>query len=308
MQATCRAAKAALNYVTNVETGNLRGPSHLFLWARPKTLPNVLLTLKPHRYTHITQDTRALIAKYIDASPFNTVNIRGFQKDWPGAPARRDITGLEPDMDRTIDTPTPRWDISPKDAMWKAIAADYMPSNKPSYSACTPPQGNSPAPAILAAIAAKSRLIFSTVARLATAHCFDAPYSERFRPTAGDTLTCPCDTLEGLTPDAVFTFPREGPLTPNPIITVTLPPGSPADVHPTASPVMPRLTCHTKEHVIFACPLTQPFRNIHLQGITSLHEAFQTVTSTERLCLFLKSSQCSILRPLPKPVPRPDPP
>ena len=119
-----------------------------------------------------------LIAKYIDASPFNTVNICIFQKDWPGTPAQRDITGLEPDMDCIIDTPTPWWDISLKDAMWKAITADYMLSNKPSHSACVPLQGNSPAPAILATITAKNCLIFSTVACLATAHCFNAPYSK----------------------------------------------------------------------------------------------------------------------------------
>jgi len=70
----------------------------------------------------------------------------------------------------------------------------------------------------------------------------------------------------------------------------------------------PRRVRHTKEHVIFQCPLTQSFRNAHLQGITSLRDAFHTVTSAERLCSFLKESQCSILRPLPRPVPWPDPP
>jgi hypothetical protein len=69
---------------------------------------------------------------------------------------------MGPELDQLIHN-MPR-DLTPKDAMWKAIAADHMPSNKPSHVACAPPIGNNPPPpAVAAAIGAQSRLIFSTI-------------------------------------------------------------------------------------------------------------------------------------------------
>jgi len=195
-----------------------------------------------------------------------------------------------------------------------------VPSHKSSHSACAPPDGNSPAPALLAASKSKSRLLFSTITRLATGHCFDTSYSTRFRPTADDTLTCPCETLARGADDHViiFTYPRSDLDPPNPVIAIsppeeptpsrTIPPhtgrGSPRT---TCSPEPPCHVLHTKEHIIFSCPLMQSHRNKHLEGITSLRDTFSSVDSAAHLCKFLKDSQASILRPLPK-VPCPDPP
>jgi hypothetical protein len=222
-------------------------------------------------------------------------------------------------MDRALAHPPPWWMTSPKEVMWKAIAADYTPSPKPSHSACAPPEGNSPTPAIRAAAKAKSRLIFSTIARLATGHCFDEPYSTKFRPNADDIITCPCHivTQGAQAQTAIFTYPCGDIDPPNPIVVIMAPitndPNRTSYPHasrPTSpnTPTTPRPCLHTKEHVIFRCPLTQTYRDKHLEGIATLREAFRTEENTKQLCLFLRDSQSSLFRPLPKPRPCPEPP
>ena len=155
--------------------------------------------------------------------------------------------------------------------MWKAIAADHIPSNHPSHAACTQPEGSSPPPTIITAVASCSRLVTSTIFRIATGHCFDATYLERFRAQANDYTICPCEHI-----------PRRN----------------------TSYP--PRRFMHTKEHVIFRCVITQPFRSRLLHGISSLCAAFRSIATATKLCEFLEDSKCSILCPIP--VPRPDPP
>jgi hypothetical protein len=157
--------------------------------------------------------------------------------------------------------------------MWETILSDYSPSDHPSHIACAPSDGNKPPPAILGTIEHKNCLICSTIFRFAVAHCFDADYSDRFRPTANDTTICPCDRI-----------PR-----PN----------------PTRRPCHAR---HTRAHVIFHCPITQPQRLIHLYRLTSLHQIFRSKDDTLRLCAFLRDTSSTLLRPLPILRPGHDPP
>ena len=279
-----------------------------------------ILSLEPHSVTSITADIHTLLNTYLNWNDANTVDLCTFDRTWRGTPSKRAIRSAQPAIQAASMADAPWWMTKPRDTMWKAIKADYVPSHKSSHSACALPDGNSPAPALLATSKSKSRLLFSTINRLATGHCFDALYSTRFHPTADDTLTCLCETLARGADDQViiFTYPRSDLDPPNPIVTIspleeptlscTIPPytgrGSPQSTH---SPEPPHHILHTKEHIIFSCPLMQSHRNKHLKGITSLRDAFSSVDSAACLCEFLKDSQASILRPLPK-VPHPDPP
>jgi hypothetical protein len=259
-QALCRAVKVALTLALPIPNH-----THTYLWLPTKTLPETILTLTPHRYTHLTYDTHTLLASYLHAHPTHTIEVGHFAKTWAGTPQTWDIKDLDTELTRLAQAIPTLTETHPKTAMWDAICADYIPSDKPSHVACAPPNGNKPPPAIIAAAASNSRLISSTIFRLATGHCFDEPYSTRFRPGAADVTLCPCSSPE----------------TPIP---------------------------HTKEHVIFSCPITRPYYRATLRGLYSLRVIFRTVEDTARLCHFLEVSNCSILRPLPKPVPRPDPP
>jgi hypothetical protein len=150
--------------------------------------------------------------------------------------------------------------------MWTQIRVDYTPSPHLSHSACAPPDGNKPAPAIRAAIKARHYLVFATIPRLATGHCFDATYSERFWAGADDYTTCPCEFI------------------------------------PRASQVRgPRKAHHTKEYVIFHCPCYTQSRLTHLKGLSSLPAILRSEEYTARLCAFLIETNCSLLRPLTKP-------
>jgi len=161
--------------------------------------------------------------------------------------------------------------MEPKVAMWACIRRDYTPSNHPSHIACTTPDGNKPPPAIQAAIAHRNRLISSTIFCLTIAHCFDADYSNRFQPGTNDPTECPCNSAHPLHPHAI---PR----------------------------------CHTRQHVIFHCPLATTACAHHLQGLSSLAMILHLEEATAALCRFLEESNSSLLRPLLVLQPGRDPP
>jgi hypothetical protein len=269
LQALCQAVKAALSLSFTTY------PGHTFLWLRPINLSEKILTLKPHRYTHLTYDTRALITDYLTLSDTNSLILRHFDRAWPGTPSDMDYQSITDRMDALANTPPhPLEDMTPKQAMWARIRVDYAPSPNPSHSACVAPDGNKLPPAIRAAAASNSRLITSTIFRIATGHCFDADYSDRFRPTAGDRTICPCETI-----------PRRHR--------------------------QPRQNRHTRHHVLFQCPTTAEMRSKHLTGITTLRQILLSQEDTSHLCDFLSQSNSTLLRPLPEPrqvpEPRPDP-
>ena len=83
-QATSRAVKVALGKAFESR------PGPLTLWLRPKPSIDRLLTLKPHRDTHITYDTRLLIAQYLDSDVTTSLSLHTYHPTWPGAPTPRD--------------------------------------------------------------------------------------------------------------------------------------------------------------------------------------------------------------------------
>ncbi len=142
----------------------------------------------------------------------------------------------------------------------------------PSHIACTPPTNSTLPPAIQAAATLHSHLLSSTIFRLVVAHCFDANYSNRFCPTADDITTCPCASHPQMNPHRQPRRPKQ----------------------------------HTRDHIIFRCPLTAPHR---IPRIYTLHTILQSEELTTMLCTFLKDTNSSLLCPLPR-VDRPsrDPP
>ena len=255
MQATSRAVKTALRKAFESQ------PGHITLWLRPKPSIEHLLTLSPHRDTHITYDTRILIAQYLDSNVTTSLSLRTYHPTWLGAPSPQDRSVLTSLVECEAIGPTPIHDLPPKEVMWRRIREDYTPSNHPSTIACVPPQGNKLPPAILAATSCNDRTVSCTIPRLITNHYFGADYSIRFRPNAGDALHCPCSRRPR----------RRGP----------------------------RL--HTKHHVLFDCEDTLPFRIKHLRrhNLTSWESLFANEEATAHLCDFLRDSNSTLLRPLP---------
>lgn len=54
------------------------------------------------------------------------------------------------------------------------------------------PKDSTPSNLVLGALKLKQRRAFSTCLQVFTKHCFSGSFSLCFRPTAGDTTTCPC--------------------------------------------------------------------------------------------------------------------
>ena len=147
--------------------------------------------------------------------------------------------------------------------MWQNIKNEYVPIVHPAALACQTPDNGKPVAAIRGAVKAHSRLVTSSIIRIATGHCFDATYSQRFRPSANDTLLCP---------------------------------------HAHSRPHL-----HTRHHILFQCANYARERRRFLPRPWRLNTILQSEDATEKLGLFLKASDCSILRPLPTRARTPSP-
>ena len=141
--------------------------------------------------------------------------------------------------------------------MWRKIKEEYVPINHPSALACQTPDNGKPVAAIRGTLKIHSRLITSSIIRIATGHCFDANYSQRFRPQSNDILNCP---------------------------------------HSHAHPHL-----HTRHHILFQCSQYAKERRRFLSRPRRLQVILQSEDSSEKFGLFLKESNCSLLRPIPIP-------
>jgi hypothetical protein len=115
MQATSQAVKTALRKAFESQ------PGHITLWLRPKPSIERLLTLSPHRDTHITYDTHILIAQYLDSDVTTSLSLRTYHPTWLGAPSPRDRSVLTSLVEHEAIGPTPIHDLPPKEVMWRRI-------------------------------------------------------------------------------------------------------------------------------------------------------------------------------------------
>ena len=123
--------------------------------------------------------------------PIKSLDLLGYwprSKDSPNLTQRRLWNRR---FSSSLPQPTPPPTLSPRELMWQKIKEDYTPINHPSALACQTPDNGKPVAAIRGALKTHSRIITSSIIRIATGHCFDANYSQRFRPNSDDVLTCP---------------------------------------------------------------------------------------------------------------------
>jgi hypothetical protein len=84
-QAICRAVYDALT----LSLPSYDGP--VVLWLRPKAIPDKILTLTPHRDSHVTFDIRQLITIYLTDHDSASVDLIAYQRRWPGTPTRTEL-------------------------------------------------------------------------------------------------------------------------------------------------------------------------------------------------------------------------
>ena len=229
-------------------------PSLTHHFIHTPSFENKLTSPKPHRdSSHF-----ARIRNIIDNSPSVTTHLYLYAttaKDSPNPTQRRFWNSRFSASPRPTHSPS----LSPRELMWKNIKEDYVPFNHPSAIACQIPDNGQPVAAIRGALKSHSRVVTSSIIRIATGHCFDANYSQRFRPQSNDPLTCP---------------------------------------HP--HPHHPHL--HTRHHIIFQCAQYAKERRRFIPRPWRLSAILQSEDASEGLGLFLKASNCSILRPIPTPT------
>ena len=210
-----------------------------------------LTSPKPHR------DSRLFlrIRDTLDASPLTSPSFFVFSNRSKDSPSLTQRRLWNKRFSASPHQPSPPPPLSPRELMWKKIKDEYSPITHPSAIACQPPDNGKPVAAIRGAIKSHSRLITSSIFRIATGHCFDANYSQHFRPQSNDDLTCPHN----------HTHPH----------------------------------LHTRHHIIFQCSQYTKERRKFIRRPWRLQTILQSEDASERLGLFLKESNCSILRPIP---------
>ena len=212
-----------------------------------------LTSPKPHRDSH----TFLRIRDVLDSSPtthfaFHLYYTRA--KDSPNHTQRLHWN------QRYSASPQPNpLSISPRELMWRKIKEEYVPIDHPSALACQTPDNGKPVTAIRGVLKSHSRIITSTIIRIATGHCFDANYSQRFRPRSNNILTCP-------------------------------------HIHS-------RPHLHSRHHIIFQCSQYANERRRFLPRPWRLSVILQSEDASEKLGLFLKDSDSTLLRPIPLPTP-----
>ena len=218
-----------------------------------------LTSFRPHRDSLVFSTIRDTI----DSSPLTLYSFHLFHthaKDSPNLTQRR-LWNRQ--FSASPHQPLPPPPLSPREQMWQNVKDEYVPITHPAALACQTPDNGKPVAAIRGAVKAHSRLVTSSIFRIATGHCFDATYSQRFRPGANDPLSCP---------------------------------------HTHSRPHL-----HTRHHVLFQCTHYAKERRKLLPRPWRLTSILQSEDAAEKLGLFLKASNCSILRPLPTLVHTPSP-
>jgi len=78
MQAICQAVYDTLTLSLPLHNGPV------LLWLQPKTIPNKILMLTPHRDSHVTFDIQQLITNYLTDHDSASVDFITYQRRWPG--------------------------------------------------------------------------------------------------------------------------------------------------------------------------------------------------------------------------------
>jgi len=126
-----------------------------------------------------------------------------FPHAWPGPPQKNwNLAELRSLASKAHHTNPPPF--TPKQAAFAAWGWDLtpLPICKWTHKQLEVPTSPTPADLVLGALKLKQRRIFCACLQVFFKHCFSGSFSIRFRPTAGDTIMCPCsDTpLESGTP------------------------------------------------------------------------------------------------------------
>ena len=232
-------------------------PNILYHFVHLPSFEQKLTSPKPHRDSHIFLRIRDVI----DSFPTSHFSFHPYYTRAKNSPNH--VQRLHWNNRFSTSPPPNNPPTSPRELMWRKIKEEYIPLDHPSALACQTPDNGKPVAAIRGALKTHSRVITSTIIRIATGHCFDANYSQRFRPRSDDILTCP-------------------------------------HIHS-------RPHLHTRHHIIFQCSQYANERRRFLPRPWRLPAILQSEDASEKLGLFLKNSNSSLLHPIPLPTPLTNP-
>ena len=183
-------------------------PSHIRLFVHNEHACRRLFSLRKQKYLPEASRFTAILSTLLmaDDSSFTTHSFkvrlpgkkskadpRVFPHNWPGPPQKNwnlaELRASAAEAHHSLPPP-----ITPKQHAFASWAHDpgTLPICKWTQEALQVPPDPTPADLVLGALKLKQRRVFCACLQAFFQHCFSGSFSLRFRPTAGDTITCPC--------------------------------------------------------------------------------------------------------------------
>ena len=250
------AIRTAVDAVQNVAR---LAPSHIHLFIHNEHARRCLLSLRKQKFlpeaSHFTSIMSVLLMDEDTSFTTHSFNVRLpgkkskadpriFPHAWPGPPQknwnRAELRALAAESHHTNPPP-----LTPKRHAFAEWSRDPspLPICKWTQDILQIPPDSTPADLVLGALQLKQRRVFCACLQVFFKHCFSGSFSLRFRPTAGDTITCPCgDDPSPSYLDVPMSHGTVAPRTPSTLVVgpSTTPQDDPLDVPMIYGTVVPR--------------------------------------------------------------------
>ena len=183
-------------------------PSHMRLFIHNEHARQRLFSLRKQKYLPEASKFTAIVSVLLmaDDSSLSTSSFtvclpgkkskadpRIFPHPWPGPPQKNwNLAELRSLAAEAHHTNPPS--LTPKQSAFTEWARDAppLPICKWTQEEIQIPPDSTPADLVIGALKLKQQRVFCACLQVFFKHCFSGSFSLRFRPTAGDTITCPC--------------------------------------------------------------------------------------------------------------------
>jgi len=202
---------------------------HTIIFVPNRNLLCPLLSLAKHRYLPQATLFTGALAMQCFLHPDITISIhhlavklnrkptradpRLFPCNWPG-PRGKDYNLAELQVEAQLhhipDNPPPPLLKTLPFRLWKADQDNCAdpPRCKWTGGLIPVPESSLPSDLVIGSLSLGQRRAMSTALQVFFQHCFCSAYSQRMRPTSGDTITCPCTYSQ--TPIPMTNLDRDG--------------------------------------------------------------------------------------------------
>jgi hypothetical protein len=231
---------------------------HVSIFIPHRNVFPLLFRVLKHSFLPMSIRLTSILSDFLTVDALHSAEILWFSVKWAGRTLKAIWDAITAEAQPHVIPTPPSSHSAMAFAAWRE---EYPRRRGTAWRSCQPPSDSTPPPFIQGVLSRGNRRYFAAAIQITTGHAFDADYSDRFRPTAGDTTTCPC-----------------------------------ADSDAYASQDLPPR--HTITHILTECPLHSCARARYLHNPSTPNEVLLDERGGRNLVDFLHYTQ-ALLRPLP---------